>query len=64
MLTIYILLAVIALLVVVNIVVSYRASADKSAGLTQKVEALYRELGRIEATVKTEIAGNRKETFD
>ncbi|MDB5249305.1 MAG: rmuC [Segetibacter sp.] len=64
MLPVYILLAVIALLLVVNIVLSYRATLNKTVDISYKLETLYQELGRIEAAVKTEIAGNRKETFD
>lgn len=59
----YFLLTIIILLLIINLVISLRTT-NKDTGITYKLDALYRELSRIETTVKTEITGNRKETFD
>ena len=64
MLPLYILLALIILLLVINLFLSYQATQNKSADLSYKINALSAEIQRIETAVKTEIAGNRKETFD
>lgn len=64
MLPLYILLTVIVLLLIINLVLSYKATQNKSADLFYKLNGLSSEILRIEAAVKTEIAGNRKETFD
>jgi DNA recombination protein RmuC len=61
---VYVLLAVIVLLLIINIVLSYKATGNTTNDISYKLDALYIELNRIETTVKTEIAGNRKETFE
>ncbi|MCW3079483.1 DNA recombination protein RmuC [Segetibacter sp.] len=61
---IYILLAIIILLLVINLIMSSRATNNKDAGFPYKLDSLGLEMQRVEASVKTEIASNRKETFD
>jgi DNA recombination protein RmuC len=61
---IYIFLAIIILLVIINLILLLRAGSNKDTGLVYKLDTLQVEMQRIEGSVKTEIAANRKETFD
>lgn len=60
---VYILIVVVILLLVVLIVMNYRAAQlqndDLFVSLKYKIESLNAEIGRIESSVKNEIASNR-----
>ena len=60
----YIASGIIILLLVINLILSLKASGNKDTGITYKLDSLTTEIQRIESSVKTEIAANRKETFD
>lgn len=60
----YIALTLIVLLLIINIIISLKASNNKHTGIDYKFDALRADIQRIETAVKTEIATNRKETFD
>lgn len=59
-----ILLALITLLLLINIVLSYKATQNKSIDIAYKLDAIQLEIQRIESSVKSEIIANRRETFD
>src|SRR4249919_195328 len=60
----YILLAVIIFLLIINLIYTFKASGNTNADTKYKLDTLTTETQRIEASVKTEIAANRKETFE
>lgn len=64
MIFIYVALGIITLLLIINLVISIKSTNNNESGLTYKLDALRTDLQRIETSVKTEIASNRKETFD
>lgn len=64
MFPVYILFAAIALLLIINIILTYRAIQGKPIDISYKLDAIQVEINRIESSVKSEIAANRKETFD
>ncbi|GEO10770.1 DNA recombination protein RmuC [Segetibacter aerophilus] len=61
---IYVLLATIILLLIINLIVLSRSNNNKDTGFIYKLDSLQLEMQRVEGSVKTEIASNRKETFD
>ncbi len=64
MLFTYIAFAIITLLLIINIIIARKAINNKQPGIDYKFDALRSDIQRIEAAVKSEIASNRKETFD
>lgn len=64
MIFIYLGLCTITFLLIINLIISLKASRNKETGITYKLDAVHSDVQRIESSVKTEIASNRKETFD
>ena len=62
MLTVYFILALIAVLLIINLIVSLKAANNKDNTTAFKLDALQTEIKRIEESVKKEIAFNRIET--
>lgn len=60
----YIAFGILLLLLVINLILSLKATGNKDNGIAYKLNSLGIEIQRIESSVKTEIAANRKETFD
>lgn len=61
MLTVYFILALIAVLLIINLIVSLKAANNKDNTTAFKLDALQTEIKRIEESVKKEIAFNRIE---
>jgi DNA recombination protein RmuC len=60
----HLLLAIITILLIITLIVSWKANNNKDSGIGYKLDSLHSDLQRIEISVKTEIASNRKETFE
>lgn len=60
----YTFLILIALLLIVNLIYTVKAAANNNSNVLAKLDTLPTEMQRIESSVKTEIAINRKETND
>jgi DNA recombination protein RmuC len=52
------------MLLIINLIVSTKGPDGNDSAFTAKLDALRGDMQRIESAVKTEIASNRKETFD
>lgn len=61
---IYLAIGLILVLLIINLILLFKSSGNTNEGLTYKMDALNAEMQRIETSVKTEIAFNRKETFE
>ncbi len=62
MIFIYITISVITLLLILYLIISFKSFTNKNT--EHKFDAISKEVARIETSVKTEIAANRKETFE
>jgi DNA recombination protein RmuC len=56
--------AIVILLLVVILIILLQANNNKNEALPYKIDALHTDIQRVEAAVKSEMAANRKETFD
>src|SRR4051812_5932282 len=57
-------LVVIIILLLIVIAISLRPGTGSEKAIAFKIDSLYGEVQRVEHSVKTEIAANRKETFE
>ena len=60
----YISFGILILLLIINLILTFKTGNNKDTGITYKLDSLTTEIQRIESSMKTEIAANRKETFD